>query len=58
MQRQPEPREAVAQFGEEPFGVPATLESDDEIVRETHDDHVAARLPPPPSRVRFGLVRD
>jgi hypothetical protein len=49
MQRQPEPREAVAQFGEESVGVPAMLESDDEVVGETDDDDIAARLPPPPS---------
>ena len=31
MQRQPEPREALAQVGEEAFGFPAMLKSDDEV---------------------------
>ena len=44
MQRQPESRETLAQFGEEAFRLLTMLESDDEIIRETHDDHVAARL--------------
>jgi hypothetical protein len=43
MQRQPEPREPFAQVGEEAFGFHPMLKSDDEIVRKTHDDHVAMR---------------
>jgi hypothetical protein len=39
MQREPESREAFAQLGEEASRVLAMLESHDEIVRETHDDH-------------------
>jgi hypothetical protein len=49
MQRQPESREALTQFGEEAVGLLAMLESDDEIGGETHDDRSAARLGPTPS---------
>ena len=49
MQRQPEPREALAQVGEEAVGFRAMLESDDEIIGEAHHDHVAVRLPRSPS---------
>jgi hypothetical protein len=48
MQRQPEARETLAQLGEEVFGLLVMLESDDEIIREAHDDHVATRLGPTP----------
>ena len=49
MQGQPEPREAFAQFGEEAFRFRAMLEAHDEVVRETHDDNRAARLPLSPA---------
>ena len=49
MQRQAEPRETLAQFGEEAFRFPSMLESHDEIIRKTDDDHIAARLRPTPS---------
>ena len=39
MQRQSESRETLAQLAEEAFGVLVMLESDDEIIREAHDDH-------------------
>jgi hypothetical protein len=37
MQRQSEPREELAQVGEEAFGFRPVLESHDEIIGETHD---------------------
>lgn len=48
MQRQPEPREAIAQFREEAFSFRAMLKSNDKVIGETDDDHVAAgpRLTP------------
>ena len=49
MQRQPELREPLAQFGEELLGVLSMLESHDEVIGEAHDDDVAVRLPLPPS---------
>ena len=49
VQLQAELREPLAQLRQEPLGLRSVLESHDEVVREPHDDHVAARLllPPP-----------
>jgi len=49
VQRQLEPREALAQLGEEAFGFRPMLEAQDEVIRETHDDDRAARLSLSPS---------
>src|SRR4029453_671764 len=48
VQLQPELREPAAQPGPEPLSVLPVLEPDDEIVSETHDDHITARVPLPP----------
>src|SRR5215472_16141485 len=48
VQLQPELREPLAQPGQEPLGVLAVLEPDDEVVRPAHDDHVAVRVAPSP----------
>ena len=45
MQRQPEPRESLAQVGEKLLGVVSMLEAHDEVIGKAHDDHVAVRLP-------------
>src|SRR3989442_956685 len=49
MQLQTEPLKPLTQLGEEPLGVLAMLESDDEVIGKLHDDDVAVglRLPPP-----------
>src|ERR1035437_3321124 len=49
MQLQGELREPFAKIGEELPGVTMMLEPDNEVIRETHDDHVTKRiaLPPP-----------
>ena len=49
MQHQSESREPLAQCGEEAFGLLPMLESDDEVVREAHHDHIAACLGSTPS---------
>src|SRR5208283_2371971 len=48
VQFQPELREPAAQPGQEQLSVLPVLEPDDEIVSETHDDHITARVPLPP----------
>ncbi len=48
MQRQPELRESLAQFGKEPLGLLSVLEPHDEVIREAHDHDVAPRLRLPP----------
>jgi hypothetical protein len=48
MQHQPEPRETVAQVGEEALGLLAIARSPRRVVGETDDDDRAARLPLPP----------
>src|SRR5512142_1229614 len=48
VQLQGEPREPLAEIPQELPGVSQMLEPGDEVVGETHDDHVAARVPPPP----------
>src|SRR6266540_1977821 len=47
-QLQAELRKPAAKLGEEPLGVITMLEADDVVVGETHDDHIAVRIPPPP----------
>src|SRR6266542_5274856 len=47
-QLQVELRKPAAKLGEEPLGVITMLEADDVVVGETHDDHIAVRIPPPP----------
>src|SRR5262249_61993589 len=48
VQLQGESREPVAEVPQELPGVSQMLEPGDEVVGEAHDDHVAARVPPPP----------
>jgi hypothetical protein len=48
MQFQPELRHPTAKLDEEPLGVLAMLEPDDEVVGPPHDDHLTAGEPPPP----------
>jgi hypothetical protein len=43
MQFQPEPREALAEAGEEPLGVLTVLEARQEVVGEPHEDNIPAR---------------
>jgi len=45
VQLQVELRESLAEFRPEPLGVVPMLESHHGIVSETHDDHVAVRVP-------------
>ena len=40
--------EPLGQLRPEPLGIRPVLESSDDVVRVAHDDHVAARLRPPP----------
>src|SRR5438034_102757 len=47
-QLQAELRKPAAKLGAEPLGVITMLEADDGVVGETHDDHIPARMPPPP----------
>ena len=47
-QLQVELREPAAKISEEPLAVITVLNAHDVFVGETHDDHIAARLPPPP----------
>jgi len=49
VQLQAESIEPVAQLSPELHGVLPMLESDDEVVREAHDDHLAPRLPSSPA---------
>jgi len=49
MQRQSEPREALAQVGEEAVSFHPVLESDDEVIGKAHDNDVALRVPRSPS---------
>ena len=49
VQLQAKAREPLTQLGEEPLGLDSMLEPDDEVVRETHYDDIAARLLPSPS---------
>jgi len=44
MERQTERCEPVAQIGQEPLGRRTVLDSDDDIIRIPHDDHIAAGL--------------
>src|SRR5918995_6727245 len=44
VQPQIELREPLAKTSPEPLGVPTMLESHHEVVRITHDDHLAARV--------------
>ena len=48
MQLQPELREPVAQIGQEPLGVLTMLKARHIVVGEPHENHVPARVPPPP----------
>jgi hypothetical protein len=48
VQFQPEPREPFAQLGQELVRILLGLETDDEVVRPPHDDHVTAPGPAPP----------
>lgn len=49
VQFQPEPREPLAKLGQERPRILLLLDADDDLVRETHNDHItASRLPPPP----------
>ena len=48
VQFQSELREPAAKLVPEPLSVLSVLEPDDEIVSETHDDHITARVPLPP----------
>ena len=48
VQFQAERREPVAKVGEEPLGVLTVLEPGDVVVGEPHEDHVPARVSPPP----------
>ena len=48
VQLQPELREPLAQIGQEPLGIVVMLEADDEVVGETHDDHITVRVATPP----------
>src|SRR6266516_111230 len=48
VQLQPELRGPAAKLVPEPLSVFPVLEPDDEIVGETHDDHITARVPLPP----------
>jgi len=48
MQFQPELRKSLSKVGQEPLCVILILEASGEIVREAHDDHVAARVAFPP----------
>src|SRR5206468_2983086 len=49
VQLQPELREPLAQVVQEPARILVLLETHDEVVREPHDDHLAARhVTPPP----------
>jgi len=44
----PELREPFAQLDQEPLGILTMLEPDDEVIRRSHDDHIAVRVPVPP----------
>ena len=60
VQLQAEPREPLAKIGVEPFGVVTMLKAHDEVIREAHDDHVAARVAasaPLGPQVRRGISR-
>jgi hypothetical protein len=48
MELQTELCEPVAQLSQEPLGILAVLESDDEVIRIAHDDHSPRRLHRPP----------
>jgi hypothetical protein len=48
MQLQTKLREPLAKISEEPFRVSQMLEPGDEVVRETHDDHIPVRAATPP----------
>ena len=48
MQLQPELREPFAKVGEEPLCIFLMLEPRDEVVGETHDDHIPVRKATPP----------
>jgi hypothetical protein len=43
VQLQGELREPLTKLGEEPLRILLILETDDEVVREPHDDHITAR---------------
>ena len=45
---QTELRESVAKLCPEPLGVLPMLKPHHEVIRETHDDHITARVPAPP----------
>jgi hypothetical protein len=48
VQREPEPGEPFTKRGHEALGLVAILESYDEVVRETDEDHIALCLHLPP----------
>src|ERR671937_1017632 len=48
VQRQAELPEALPQGDQEPLGLPAVLEPDDEVVQIAHDDHLTQRCRPAP----------
>jgi hypothetical protein len=55
VQHQPELRESLTQLGQEPPRIVLMLESDDEIVRPAHDDHITvpvAASPPVSPQVK------
>jgi hypothetical protein len=48
MQFQVEPVESLPQVLQELLGILAVLKADCKVIRKTHDDHIAARVLPPP----------
>src|ERR687897_3803567 len=48
MQLQAEPRESLAQAGPKALRIVTMLKAQHAVVGETHDDHLAARVPPSP----------
>jgi len=48
MQLQAELREPVAEVGQEPLGVLTMLKARHVVVSEPHENHVPARVSPPP----------
>src|SRR5438552_17864991 len=48
VQSQGELREPLAKVRQEPLRVTLMLKARDEVIRETHDDHVTARVAAPP----------
>ena len=48
MQLQAELREPLAQISQEPVGVITTLKARQIVVGEPHENHVPARVAPPP----------